>query len=84
MALPGETLKLGAPRTCPTCKTKVKPEVLRSAAGFYIGTQCKCGPYTRESYYYESRDMAEHALKTNTVKYRTSEYTPDYLQKVRK
>ena len=25
--------------------------VCRSAAGYYVGTVCECGPYTRESYY---------------------------------
>ncbi len=49
MALPGETIGLGASPTCPECGFTPKLEVLRSNAGYYIGTQCLCGPYTRES-----------------------------------
>jgi hypothetical protein len=62
--LPGETIASGAPDTCPDCATKLTLQVLRSAAGFYIGTQCDCGPYSRESGYFQSRDSAETALST--------------------
>jgi hypothetical protein len=33
--------------------------VYESAAGFYIGSVCACGPYTRESPYYGDRKLAE-------------------------
>jgi hypothetical protein len=33
-----------------------------SAAGFYIGTVCDCGPYTRESGYYRTRALAQADL----------------------
>jgi hypothetical protein len=62
--LPGETIASGAPDTCPDCETKLTLQVLRSAAGFYIGTQCECGPYSRESGYFTSHDSAETALST--------------------
>jgi hypothetical protein len=62
--LPGETIASGAPDTCPDCATKPTLQVLRSAAGYYIGTQCECGPYSRESGYFERRDSAETALST--------------------
>jgi len=60
--LTGETIASGAPDTCPDCATKLTLQVLRSAAGFYIGTQCECGPYSRESGYFESPEAAGTAL----------------------
>jgi len=65
MVMPRETLATGAPPVCPHCGTAVQLEVLQSAAGYYIGTQCRCGPYTRESGYYPSREDAEAALVNN-------------------
>lgn len=59
---PGETIGSGAPSTCPECKTTVEPKVMRSAAGHYVGTMCKCGPYTRESGYYPTAEAAQKAL----------------------
>lgn len=62
---PGETIATGAPSTCPDCKFSVVNEVLLSAAGYYIGTRCKClgdSPYTRESGYYTTRTEAQAAL----------------------
>lgn len=61
--LPGETLANGASDVCPNCSVKVVPKVLRSAAGYYIGTECNCGPYSRESGYYPSLESAQEALK---------------------
>ena len=66
MAVPGETLATGASPVCPHCGTVVRLEVLQSAAGYYIGTQCRCGPYTRESGYYVSYEEARVALLNNT------------------
>ena len=66
MTLPGETIATGASRTCTDCNIVLKNEVCRSAAGYYIGTMCDCGPYSRESGYYPSRESAEIALETNT------------------
>ena len=38
-------------------------QVLRSAAGYYVGFFCpRCGPYSRESGYYASFDEAQEAL----------------------
>jgi hypothetical protein len=63
MTLPGETIRTGAPGTCPDCGVKVENEVHMSAAGYYIGTYCNCGPYSRESGYYRTRAEAEAALE---------------------
>lgn len=60
---PKETILSGAPHRCPSCRVCAPFEVLKSAAGYYIGTQCKCGPYTRESIYYSSREEAEEDLR---------------------
>jgi len=63
--LPGETFaSLGGTEfhQCEDCKVELIPQVLRSAAGYYIGTSCNCGPYSRESGYYKTRDDAAKAL----------------------
>jgi len=65
MVMQGETISTGAPDVCPNCGKKVKLEIVMSPAGFYIGTMCKCGPYSRESGYYKTRELAELALLTN-------------------
>ncbi len=64
MTLPGETIAVGASPRCEDCATMPKLDVYRSAAGFYVGTYCHCGPYTRESGYYPSRELAQAALQT--------------------
>jgi hypothetical protein len=64
MALVGETIASGAPSVCSDCGTHLKLEVLQSGAGHYIGTRCACGPYSRESGYFASRELAQGALVT--------------------
>jgi hypothetical protein len=63
--LPGETVQSGAPLICPDCKAKVKLGVYHSAAGYYVGYYCACGPYSRESGYYKTYESAHKALVTN-------------------
>lgn len=62
--IPDETIASGAPSTCPECQKKLQLQVLRSAAGYYVGTQCNCGPYSRESGYYPTAGAAQSALDT--------------------
>ena len=62
MAIQGETIALGAPSTCPDCATKLEPRVCQSAGGYYVGTRCSCGPYSRESGYYRTQAEASAAL----------------------
>lgn len=69
--LPGETIHSGAPDVCKECGTQLVEQVCQSAAGYYIGTQCACGPYSRESHYYETREQAQSDLDKQTVNYRT-------------
>jgi hypothetical protein len=74
MALPNEIVgdKL---IECMDCHTKMKFSVQSSAAGFYIGTMCsKCGPYSRESGYFASKELAQNALDTNSWKRRNSNF----------
>jgi hypothetical protein len=59
--IPGETLGNGAPQVCPDCKVKLVPKVLHTWA-YYIGTQCDCGPYSRESEYFKLREDAQKVL----------------------
>ena len=57
--VPGETILSGAPDTCPECGSKLVFEILQSAAGYYIGTMCECGPYSRESGYYPTLEAVQ-------------------------
>ena len=48
-----------------TCGKKLPLQVLKSNAGFYIGTQTESGPFTRESMeYFRKHSDAESALAT--------------------
>lgn len=47
------------------CDSTLPLQVLRSSAGFYIGTLDDCGPVSRESaQYWKHREEAEQALAT--------------------
>ena len=62
----GETLASGASEVCMECGECVKLGVYLSGAGFYIGTRCLCGPYSRESGYYRAEEDAYRALENKT------------------
>lgn len=50
--------------TCVDCGSKLPFKVLSSAAGYYIGTFCNCcGPYSRDSGYFATKEEAEAALE---------------------
>jgi len=60
MALPGE---INAPDECEDCKSPLPLQVLMSGGGYYIGTFCpECGPYSRESDYFPTREAAQAEL----------------------
>ena len=61
MALAGETTGESS-ITCSDCNYVMNNEVLKSAAGYYIGKFCYCGPYSRESRYYETHCEAKDNL----------------------
>ena len=62
--LQDETITTEAASVCPECNTKLENRVLESGAGYYIGTWCNCGPYSRESGYYPIKAIAEMVLKS--------------------
>jgi hypothetical protein len=64
VTLPGETIGTGAEPRCPDCGVMPRIDVYMSAAGYYVGTWCGCGPYSRESGYYRTREAARRALET--------------------
>ena len=64
MTLPGECVN-DTQTVCMECDTALGIQVLCSAAGYYIGFFCPhCGPYSRESGYYASREEAEQTLNS--------------------
>ena len=67
-----------APDKCPDDGEPLPLQVLQSAAGFYIGTSCpQCGPYSRASDYFPTREAAEAELaEWDTV--RPSARTPGF------
>lgn len=68
MIMKGETIATGAAKKCSDCGETPTLEVLTSPAGHYVGTRCKCGPFSRESGYYATTELAQAALDTNTFK----------------
>lgn len=58
--LDGETQ---SPDKCEDCEIKLDTQVLQSGSGYYLGTQCNCGPYSRESDYFVTQESAEAELK---------------------
>lgn len=59
-----ETIASGGSPTCLDCGVTPVLEVHGSAAGYYVGSCCGCGPYSRESAYYATREEAALALAT--------------------
>jgi hypothetical protein len=62
--------------TCADCNQTLNLRVYRSAAGYYIGRQCECGPYSRESHYFDSYMVAEYALESGNYEKRQDAYAP--------
>lgn len=67
MALPGETVGTRGQRVitainCTECGRVLYLKAYQSNAGWYLGYRCgNCGPFSRESGYYPSRNEAELA-----------------------
>jgi hypothetical protein len=61
MALDSEK-KTYAGKTCPDCGEIYVLKVCQSFSGYYIGTECECGPNSRESSYYPDKETAQAAL----------------------
>ena len=62
--LEGEAIQSGAEPRCPDCRTMPCIDVYMSNAGYYVGTWCQCGPYSRESEYYRTREDANRDLQS--------------------
>lgn len=69
MAVPGETIYTGAPARCEDCGVELVAAVHQSGAGFYVGTFCDCGPYSRESGYFPTREEAVAILQAGPSDY---------------
>jgi hypothetical protein len=67
--LKGETILSGGPTVCSECKVRPQLRVCHSNAGYYIGTMCNCGPYSRESDYYPTYVAADVAFKKGPSHY---------------
>lgn len=75
--LVGETILSGASPSC--CGKRLAFRVLRSAAGYYIGTACpNHGPYSRETGYFPTEADAQRELD-NGPAWRDSAFNPDGL-----
>lgn len=62
MVMMGETICYGG-RDCDTCGGYMLLQVCKSAAGYYLGFHCpQCGPYSRETKYYETKEEAQNVL----------------------
>lgn len=62
MALQGELKGLDG-TVCEGCRAQLVLDVQRSAAGWYLGYFCgRCGPYSRETGYFDSCEKADAAL----------------------
>jgi len=65
--LPGECVNDTVTTCTGWCETALKLKVLSSAAGYYLGFFCpNCGPYSRESGYFPSKESAERALDSGS------------------
>ena len=72
--------ELRIPTNCGDCDTKLELDVHTSAAGYYIGAWCNCGPYARLSDYFRTREAAQAELNDwNTTGVRVHARTPGYL-----
>ncbi len=68
MTMHGETIATETDPRCEDCGVMPPLDVHESRAGFYIGSYCACGPYSRESRYYPTRDEAIDAFEATQPK----------------
>lgn len=54
--------KTYAGKTCIDCGEVYVLKVCQSFSGYYIGTECECGPNSRESGYYPTAELAKEAM----------------------
>lgn len=63
MDLTGQTIATGKPKQCVKCRQIPALQVVGCGDGYYIGTVCDCGPYTRESDHYGTSREANDRLR---------------------
>jgi len=69
--LPGEIVGHSGPITCADCGASMPLQVCCSAAGYYLGYLCEmCGPWSRETGYFPTREAAQAALDTDPAAHR--------------
>jgi hypothetical protein len=80
MAFPGEIGWIG--KSCPDHGAKLICTGMRSAAGWFLGTYCaECrkedpSPHSRETHYYQSKDVLLEAAFADKVQWRDTKYRP--------
>lgn len=79
MAGSRETILLGASPMCDECGVTPELDVYSTPAGYYVGTYCNCGPFSRESGYYPTYDAAKKALDSGMFG-RSSDFNPSGLE----
>ena len=47
---------------CSACNTELVPKVMSTMGGYYVGTSCKCGPFSRETDYFKTEEEAQEVL----------------------
>ena len=60
---PGETIMGGATPICTDCDALADWHVRLTPAGYSVGTSCHCGPYSRETRYFDTELEAECVLR---------------------
>lgn len=70
--LPGETILSGAKEKCTDCGVVLVFKVMNTSAGHYVGTECACGPYSRETGYSD-----EQRAKCTLAEYKQTGYLRD-------
>jgi hypothetical protein len=78
---PGETILTGADPVCPDCGVGLTLQVLRSGAGYYVGTDCCGGPITRETGYFGSHNEAHAALWTLSEALNNGTTLPSFVRR---
>jgi hypothetical protein len=65
-----ETIMSGGSPYCTHCCNFAKFGIYESGAGFYVGSYCACGPFSRESCYYANETHVKIALSNGTIAWR--------------
>lgn len=80
MAVKGELKGLNG-ITCEDCGAHLSLQVCKSNAGYYLGYLCECcGPYSRETGYFKTSEIAERELTREVpAQLRNTDFVPTVL-----